>query len=337
MEGAPSIRMPFVSGLLRMADILDESQIRAQRERARTLRLDLVAQTHWWRHYFTEDVIIDQHERLINIWFDFPPSHRDEYARVVPALQLPWVQQELARHEVQFHKYGLGWSLRSHVKDTEYSVREPMPESVLGEMLKQLADIRRESAEEHRQIVLQQFQEAQPSFERRLADVNRKQHDNDEVGALRELAAIARDMWELGGRRSAWTCLQGPFRRGSQLLAPVERVELGNRLASMMVDDGVPYSALDVLENVRATVAELPDTATAKTEFFSTLIPCLIANFDLAKARAALSEFLNLPISDEAKTAMTIHLEEAELLTGDVFADSSLASATKEGGDAIDQ
>jgi hypothetical protein len=51
MEGAPSIRMPFVSGLLRVADILDESQSRAQRERARTLRLDLVAQTHWWRHY----------------------------------------------------------------------------------------------------------------------------------------------------------------------------------------------------------------------------------------------------------------------------------------------
>ena len=46
----PRIRMGLVSGLLRIADILDESRRRATREKARTLLLDLTSQTHWWRH-----------------------------------------------------------------------------------------------------------------------------------------------------------------------------------------------------------------------------------------------------------------------------------------------
>ena len=51
VQDGPGIRVPLLSALLRLADILDESRRRAVREKARTLELDLDSQTHWWRHY----------------------------------------------------------------------------------------------------------------------------------------------------------------------------------------------------------------------------------------------------------------------------------------------
>src|SRR5207245_1722901 len=99
-QDGPGIRMKLLGALLRMADILDESRRRATREKARTLELDLIAQTHWWRHYYTEDVAFDQTKRTITLFFDFPPARRDGYARIVPELQAPFIEQELRRHEV---------------------------------------------------------------------------------------------------------------------------------------------------------------------------------------------------------------------------------------------
>ena len=52
-EDGPGMRMALLAGLLRIADILEESRRRATREKARTLMLDTYAQTHWWRHYYT--------------------------------------------------------------------------------------------------------------------------------------------------------------------------------------------------------------------------------------------------------------------------------------------
>lgn len=71
LEDGPELRMSLLSGLLRLADILDESRRRATRERERTLELDLESQTHWWRHYYTENVTFDANHRTITIWLIF--------------------------------------------------------------------------------------------------------------------------------------------------------------------------------------------------------------------------------------------------------------------------
>ncbi len=62
-EDGPGIRMGLLAGLLRVADILEESRRRATRPKARTLMLDITSQMHWWRHYFTEDIVVNERSR----------------------------------------------------------------------------------------------------------------------------------------------------------------------------------------------------------------------------------------------------------------------------------
>ena len=54
---APGLRQSLLpSGILRCADILEETRRRANRARAESLQLPIESQAHWWRHYYTADV-----------------------------------------------------------------------------------------------------------------------------------------------------------------------------------------------------------------------------------------------------------------------------------------
>ena len=320
MSGAPSVRMPLLSGLLRVADILDESQDRAQPEKARTLRLDVNAQIHWYRHYYTESVVIDQHEKTIRVCFDFPPAKEREYGAIVPELQMPLIQRELARHELVFHKYGLGWTLVHSVGSNEYGIKEAMPEPVLTAMLKHLFDLRNKNAEVQRQTVLRQFEEAQPSFERRLGEAERRRQDGDVAGWLRELAQVCSSMWDMGGKRSAWTTLHGPFYRNNQMLEPVERIKLGTDLARLMIEDDAAFQAANLLVGLRSAADALPDNEPTKIEFYRVLVPCFLANLDLASAREACERLCRLPAAEDEKHKLKTQLREAALLSGDMSA-----------------
>lgn len=68
----PNLRIELLSALLRIADILDLSRRRANRAKELTLGLSVESQTHWWRHHYTEDIVIDQDRKLVSVWFDFP-------------------------------------------------------------------------------------------------------------------------------------------------------------------------------------------------------------------------------------------------------------------------
>src|SRR5437588_5246824 len=105
-QPGPNLRIELLSGLLRIADILDLSRRRANRAKAITLALSLESQTHWWRHHYTEDITIDQNQKLVSVWFDFPKSHDAEYRKVVPQIQMPWIQEEFMRQTPVFHRYG---------------------------------------------------------------------------------------------------------------------------------------------------------------------------------------------------------------------------------------
>jgi hypothetical protein len=328
MSASPSLRMPLLSGLLRMADILDESLDRAQPEKARTLRLGVDTQIHWYRHYYTEGVVIDQHEKTIRVCFDFPSAKEREYGAIVPELQMPPIRRELARHELVFHKYGLGWTLVHSVASNEYGIKEVMPEPVLTAMLKHLFDLRQKTAEVNRQAVLRQFEEAQPSFERRLVDAERKHQDGDVTGWLRELAQVCAYMWEMGGKRSAWTTLHGPFIRNSQMLQPVERVKLGTDVARLMIDDDAALQAADLLVRLRPTADALSDNEPAKIEFYRVLVPCFLANFDLGSAREAWDGLCRFPAAEDEKHRLKTQLREATLLSGGMSAPDVSESAT---------
>ncbi len=214
MVEGPNIRTELLSGLLRIADILDLSRRRANRAKALTLNLGLESQTHWWRHHYTEDITIDHNKNLVSVWFDFPKSHDAEYRRVVPQIQMPWIQDEFTRQTPVFHRYGFGWSVTSIVNNRPDSAAEPMPDSVLAEMLKQLHRQLKWAEEERRQMVVKLFEESQPHIERRLADLESRKVSLSPGGYLREMSQLAADISELGGRRTARRVLSGAYHSG---------------------------------------------------------------------------------------------------------------------------
>jgi hypothetical protein len=243
MQDTPGLRMRLLSGLLRLADILDESRHRACREKARTLLLDLESQTHWWRHYYTQDVTIGSRDKAITIWFEFPRDHVDEYERIVPELQLPWIEAELDHHRAAFNEAGIGWTIQTKMTVTPYSNVEQMPDAVLAEMQKQLHRRRIHNEEASREIAVQSFKEAQPLIERRLKLLNDQKTSLSAEDYIDELAKIARDLWDVGSHRSAWMTLAFEFERAYQKLSVVKRVENGSFLLGMLVNDDEPEIA----------------------------------------------------------------------------------------------
>ncbi|MEQ1904079.1 MAG: hypothetical protein ABL888_07855 [Pirellulaceae bacterium] len=156
-EDGPGIRMKLLAGLLRVADILEESRRRAARPKAQTLMLDITSQKHWWRHYYTEDVVFNELDRTITIWFDFPQDKLGSYSRIVPELQKPWIEAELNRHAAIFNKYGVTWTLQVELKAKQYSDTQTMPDEVVTAMMAELRERHLEEDERRRSILLSTF------------------------------------------------------------------------------------------------------------------------------------------------------------------------------------
>ena len=117
---------------------------------------------HWWRHYFTENVALAPTERTITLWFDFPEQCFQDYSRIVPKLQLPWIEAEFNRHSEVFNKYGVNWTLKSKLKVDEYSSTERMPDEVLTAMIAQLRLRHIHEDEKRREVLLNTFRESRP-------------------------------------------------------------------------------------------------------------------------------------------------------------------------------
>ncbi len=265
------IRMGLLSALLRIADILDESRRRANRARAQTLNLDVESETHWWRHYYTSNIEFDEPNTMIVVEFEFPPDRADEYARIVPDLQMPSIGSELRQHQTVLNRNGLAWNLDHTVAQQPYSTTEAMPANVLMEMLKQLK--RRESARiaAQRAADLQALEQAQPFLrkEQRQLEVERDQLSPREY--LTRLHQHARNRWELGGKRAAWTMLRSPFEQHAELLPPTERVKIAIELARWMCEDAEAFEALRILRRVEGA-AQVPEVDAETRQRFGELL-----------------------------------------------------------------
>ena len=316
VEEGPGIRLPLLSALLRLADILDESRRRATRERARTLELDLDAQTHWWRHYYTEGVTFDPRDRIITIWFDFPPDRLPEYKMVVPVLQIPLIEAEIARHAGVLLKNGLGWSVRYKSQSKPYSNAEEMPETVLTAMLKQLASRRAAADEQQRLLALTRFQEARPSIERRLQSLKDREPSMDPGDSLLELSNIAFDLFDLGGRISARWALYHRYLESLQHLSLDDRLRIGTRLLEVLVDDGQDFEAAQLLQKLTPLFQTLPISDERKGAYAKLEIRTLIAACAYEEAKAAITAALQWAAPAE-KASLTADLAEIELLQGD--------------------
>ena len=163
--------MPLLAALLRLADLLDESQRRALRYLQNTRELDLTARVHWWRHHFVADITFVPADRRIDIWFDFPPDRRDEYNKLIPELQLPYLQKELDRQQSVLGKANLLWRLNPIETPSQSSVAEPMPDEVQMEMVAELTKRRNKELEIERHASLSQLKESRPLIRRAFVSV----------------------------------------------------------------------------------------------------------------------------------------------------------------------
>ena len=261
---APGLRMRLLAGILRCADILEESRRRAVRARAESLNLPIASQVHWWRHYYTSDVRFDQVDRSIDLWFAFPPNRRVELSRIVPELQVPEVRAELARHHEAFAPHNLSWFVRTRVYESPYQAVEELPEPVLHEMLLVMARRRQMAAEEQRRALTAMYEEARPQLERRLDTVRRANLAAD--SAATQLRDIALDMQQLGAPASARALLREAFARAEEGGADL-RIEIGLVLARQLVNAKQFDGAVRLYDRLRALVDRLP-TADARIDGF---------------------------------------------------------------------
>jgi tetratricopeptide (TPR) repeat protein len=314
-SGAPNIRMELLSGLLRIADILDLSRRRANRSKAVTLRLDLEAQTHWWRHYYTEDITIDQTQKLVSVWFDFPKDHIAEYRRVVPQLQMPWIEAEFDRQVPVFHRYGFGWSITSVIKEGRYSDVEIMPEAVMAEMLKQLYRNLKREEELHHHIVMGLFEEAQPHIDRRISELESRKSEMSAGDYLREMSRLATDIYELGAIRTAQKLLGSAFEKGMEELTAVERLELSMQLATIRGEEDA-WGALGALRNLVPLAEELPDSHPKKLSFWKSWAKSLADMGAYNEAKEAYERAIALASDEGEKSVLQAQVSEMHLLWG---------------------
>ncbi|TWT55485.1 HD domain-containing protein [Allorhodopirellula solitaria] len=316
----PDIRMKLLAGLLRVADILEESRRRATRTKARTLMLDITSQKHWWRHYYTEDVVFNEAEKTVSIWFDFPEADFDSYSRIVPELQKPWIEAEFSRHAAVFNKFGVTWTLQAELKFKQYSDTESMPDEVVTAMAAELRERHIEEDERRRTVLLNTFRESRPQVESRLAELRQKEKELSPEDFLLKLVEVSNDLWAIGSKRSAIFTLVFEFGRKSQHLDAAKRLEIGTRLMQMCLEDGMPELAKGWGIVLQQDAKSLPPTDPAVFPCLRTITDWFIALCGYDEAKVAIAEAIACAPNDNETELLVAKRSGVDFLQGELQA-----------------
>ncbi|HEG44304.1 MAG TPA: hypothetical protein ENH94_09670 [Phycisphaerales bacterium] len=328
LESIPAIRMPLLSAILRLADILDESSRRICLQKFKTLLPDIKSKTHWWRHYYTEDIAFDNNKKKISLIFDFPTERIYEYEKIVPQLQLPWIYLEFNKHNAILNELQMNWSVTSEVKHKPYTTAECMPEEVLSEMLKELHFRKSKEAEEKQLMVLNSFTEARPYIQKRINALKGKKEKLDTNTYLLELWDIAKYMKEIGSKRSSWNILMSDF-NSMQSLPKRTQIEIGIWLADTILEDGFAHRAVDVINRISGLANEIEDVEVL-IKVLKIKLKVLISAFHWDEAKKTfLLLFLKTTDSDK-KENLLAEMSEWCFLNGE-FVDVSVLPCDVEG------
>ena len=249
MQSSPNIHLPLLSALLRMADILDESSKRANILKSKTLDLDIVSQSHWWRNYYTEDIIFDISNRTVCLYFNFPKQKYKEYSDIIPEIQVPLIQSEFSCHTNELNKVGVGWSVKYEVPQKRYSSIEEMPEDIYLEMC-QLIHRRKEKQKEESQLsILQSFKQIQPVISARLLELSSKK-DLPKDEYLHGLWDIAKMLEKVKSTRSAWNILIYEYERHMSSLSELDKIKMGLWLSDVLIRDGCYKRAYEIVSKI---------------------------------------------------------------------------------------
>jgi|GEM_PF-1924058 len=328
-QDVSGIRMKLLAGILRVADYLDESMKRALRlkEKARILMLPVESQIHWWRHYYTEDITFDSERKMIIFHYDFPTRYEDEYEKIVPLIQMPWIEKELSNQRSVFVENGLNWSIEKEVPRKAYSMADKMPDPVMGLMIERIHSRNLRAAENKKLVVLKTFQEAQPQLSRRLSELDTKKGLISNEQYISELAEIAKWAYNLGGKRSSWNILYFKYVENFDKLSLNKQIEIGFWLIRVLLEDGIPGLAQKVCLKLEKIIVSLDNFDEEKEEYFSLKSEVTFSMGDLNGAITAIQEALTV-IKHEGKRAnLETQLSEFYLLIADL--DESLNISTK--------
>lgn len=316
----PDIRMNLLASLLRVADILEESRRRAARPKAQTLMLDITSQKHWWRHYYTENVVFNELDRTITIWFDFPPDKLESYSRIVPELQKPWIEAEFKRHAEVFNKYGVAWTLQVELKAKQYSDTETMPDEVATAMMAELRVRHIEEDERRRSILLSTFRESRPHVESRLNRLQELKTELSPKNYLLKLVEVSNDLWTIGSKRSAIMTLVFEFDRSNQHLDVVNRIRIGTRLMEMCLEDGLANLAKGWGIVLQESVRTLDSTHPVVYPCLRTIVDWFIALCGYEEANAAIAEAIAATTDQTEVELLNAKRNEIEYLRGNFVA-----------------
>ncbi len=327
-----NLRVGLLAALLRIVDILDESQRRANPKERRTLALDLEEEIHWFRHHYTEDITFDRTERTIIIWFDFSAENQALYSPVIPKLQGPHIQAELDRHMQLLNRYALVWILVSKDDPKPITTTEPIPPAVFDAMRKEV-DARAGMPMQESISAADLFAEKYAGVKDRLVELRSRKDSTPTALHLRELGPIAADLWRAGGNRSAWNLLHLPFDQGKASLEPREQLEMGCLLARTMKDDQ-PGWACQILMSLTAIADHLAADDLQKEAYWRLRAECMfnayIEEFSEA-ARCALA----LATSAGARRKLWSSLCEWYLLQGRLGEAMEAVQEVKRGGEEL--
>jgi hypothetical protein len=303
---APGLRMALLSGILRCADILEESRRRAGRSRAESLLLPIESQVHWWRHYYTADVTFDRSRRIIEVWFEFPAGSVDELRRIVPELQLPEVRTELERHQQAFAPYAFVWFVQPKI--SPHHTAEDVPERVLREMHLQLARRREQEAEDRQLALAHVLNDARPHFERRLAELRAQESTLPPELVVERLREVANDMRQLSATASARIVMREAFSRAEKLDG-LTRLRAGVELLEMLVH-ATRFDEAVRLASQLASVASIftTDKSEVRTYWDLKVQAELRAGF-FENCRESIAQRQALGLGSPADPAMTAELE----------------------------
>jgi hypothetical protein len=320
VEEGPGFRMPLLAALLRLADILDESQRRSQLYLERTVELETTSRMHWWRNYYVADVTFSPSERRITMWFDFPPNRRAEYSKLVPELQLPHIREEFSRQQLVLGKTQLLWSLETRESPAASSSAQPMPNDVQMRMVAELTARREHQSQVERHATLRNLRENRPLIQREIDALHASEQHSSPDDHLNRAAQLARQLWEIGGRRDAWIILLGEQRRMRNRASPTVVLGTGVALCRMILEDHASDTAERELSELRPLADKLEAHDPIRIEWLRLLSRTFLEECMYEQAAASINDLLRVLPENSERLEWKACLAEAHLLQGALIA-----------------
>lgn len=309
------LRVGLLAALIRLADILDESQRRTHLFLEKTRELPLESRIHWWRHYYVSDITIMARE--ITVWFDFPPERRTQYKELFEPLQMPWIEEELKRHSTVLAANGLAWHLQARDTSEAQCTSRVMDDDLERYAVEKAVAWQADELRQQRVAVVSQLRVARPTVRRQFATLQNSTDAPDEL--LRKAVNLAEHLSAIGGRRDAWITLRSEFSRLKARASEEITLNVALLLGEMMVEDNAADIALRHLQEFAPHFSKIVDgSSTNKLRFLRVWAIALREACAYREAVVAFEEIARTTTQVAEQDISAAEIAEMQLLQGEL-------------------